>query len=241
MTLHSSAELGLIATAARGLLRNASVASLATLESGSGDPYASLIIAATETDGSPVFLISTLAWHTRNLEADARASVLFAAAVGPDDPLNLGRVSVMGLAERTADPLSRRRFLARHPSAARYADFADFSFWRLRVERAHFVGGFGRITTLGAESLLLNAVASRNWDDGIDSILSLLNAEQSDLLARLSRLSGAGEQNCGQIAACDPDGCDLVLDGKSVRLTFAASLGAPPELPRALWELAGTL
>jgi len=55
------------------LLRGRGIGSLATLEPATGHPYASLITVATETDGSPIFLISKLAWHTRNLEADPRA------------------------------------------------------------------------------------------------------------------------------------------------------------------------
>ena len=49
----------------------------------------------------------------------------------------------------------RRRFLARHPEAAFYADFPDFGFWRLKVEGAHYIGGFGRIFDLAPSDLLL--------------------------------------------------------------------------------------
>ena len=49
----------------------------------------------------------------------------------------------------------RRRFLARQAQAAFYADFSDFSFWRLQVEGAHFIGGFGRIVDLEPGDLLI--------------------------------------------------------------------------------------
>ena len=38
-----------------------------------------------------------------------------------------------------------RRFLARHPDAGMYAGFKDFAFYRVAVERAHLVAGFGKI------------------------------------------------------------------------------------------------
>lgn len=232
MSSHSSAESGLILTAVRGMMRMAAVASLATLENGSGDPYASLITVATETDGSPVILISKLAWHTRNLEADPRASILFAAAAGAGDPLDLGRVSLMGVAERTAEPAARARFLARHPSAALYADFADFSFWRLRAQRAHYVGGFGRITTLKGEDVMLDQAVTQRWTLGVEAAIAAANAGQADLIAGL-----AGDPGPWRVAACDPDGCDLLRGDQPLRLAFPQPLSDPSQLVEALTGL----
>src|SRR5688572_10484038 len=144
--VHSFSEFGLIVASVRSLMYESRLASLATLESGTHHPYASLIAVASDTDGAPVFLISKLALHTRNLEGDPRTTVLLAApAGGRGDPLNSGRVSLMGSAAPADDPRIRSGFLARHPEAAGYAGFADFRFWRLQPERAHYVGGFGRI------------------------------------------------------------------------------------------------
>ena len=58
------------------------------------------------------------------------------------------RVTVLGRFERVEDANLRRRYLARHPQAALYADFPDFSFWRLSPTAIHGVAGFGRIETL---------------------------------------------------------------------------------------------
>ena len=60
----------------RQLLRRAKTCSLSTLTRGDGTPYGSLANIATDGTGRPLILISRLAWHTQNLEADARASVL---------------------------------------------------------------------------------------------------------------------------------------------------------------------
>lgn len=241
MSNNSLGESGLIEAAARSLVRTRPVASLATLEIASGCPYASLVTVATETDGSPVILISKLAWHTRNLEADPRASILFCADAGSGDPLNLGRVSLMGVAEPTTAPRARQRFLAQHPRASFYADFADFAFWRLRVERAHYVGGFGRITTLGADELLRSTDAAPAWDAEIDASIATANEGQARLIADLAsavETSAAGDG--WRIAACDPDGCDLLRGDETVRLTFRQRLTSPGELVGALAVLSGT-
>ncbi|MGF1619462.1 MAG: HugZ family protein [Rhodomicrobiaceae bacterium] len=237
MSVHSGSESGVIEASARSLIRGARIGSLATLDAATAAPYASLIACATGTDGSPLFLISTLAWHTRNLEADPRASVLFAAEAGEHDPLTLGRVSLMGVANRIDDALARQRYLARHPGAAVYADFTDFAFWRLAVERAHHVGGFGRISTLSADALLLDAAMAANWSSRIEAVIGEINVAEPELLARIGASLSGKQAEGWQIAACDPDGCDLIAGDVTARLAFPQCLDAPEALAGVIREL----
>ena len=60
------------AQAARRLMRTALKGSLATLDRETGHPYASLVLVATEPDGTPVFLISRLALQ-RTISSRTRA------------------------------------------------------------------------------------------------------------------------------------------------------------------------
>ena len=144
---------GSAAADAAKLLREARTAALATLDLASGAPYVSLVTVALDADGAPLLLLSKLARHTANLDADPRVSLLFTpAGRAPGDPLATARVTVMGRIEPTASATARSRFLARHPEAEMYASFADFRFFALHVQSAHFIGGFGRIVDVaGAE------------------------------------------------------------------------------------------
>ena len=175
----SKAEL---AADARGLVRRALKASLATIASGSSYPYASLITTATEASGAPIFLISGLAQHTKNLAEDPRASILFDGTGAAGDPLQGARVTLWGRAEKVVDEAVRRRFLARHPEAAFYADFADFAFWRLRVEGAHYIGGFGRIVDFAPEELLVDTEAAGDLLAAEPDILAHMNADHADAI-----------------------------------------------------------
>ena len=139
---------------ARRLLRAAESASLATIERDAGGPYASLVLVAADEDGSPILLLSDLAEHSRNLAADDRASLMVDGTAGFEDRLTGPRLTVLGRAIASDAPRHRARFLARHPSAAQYADFGDFHFYRVAVERAHLVAGFGRIHGIAADDLL---------------------------------------------------------------------------------------
>src|ERR1700759_5836577 len=107
--------------AAKKLLREGRSGALATLMAGSGDPYCSLVNVATAADGSPLLLLSRLAIHTKNLLADARASLMLDERK-PGDPLEGARVMLMGRAVATDDPQARRRYLDRQPEAHVFAD-----------------------------------------------------------------------------------------------------------------------
>ncbi|MGE3064504.1 MAG: HugZ family protein [Hyphomicrobiaceae bacterium] len=219
---------------ARHLIRKGLKAALATIDKNSGHPHASLVLVATETDGTPVLLISNLAVHTQNLAADPRASLLFDGTDGLGDPLAGGRVTVVGTAERIASPHVRQRFLARHPSAASYADFPDFSFFRLRPERAHFIGGFGRIVTLTAESLITDTAGAESLIAAEPGIVSHMNEDHADALALYAtEFAGrpAGEWRC---TAIDPAGIDLVLGADTARVDSPFPMLSGADARRAL-------
>lgn len=151
------------AKAARALLAAASQATLATTLSASGArdrdgwPFASLVLIAHDDGGSPLLLLSDLAEHSRNIAADDRVSLLIDGTAGHDDPLTGPRLTVLGRARRSADANHRQRFLARHPEAALYADFNDFAVYRIALDRAHLVAGFGRIDWIEGAALLARA------------------------------------------------------------------------------------
>ncbi|MGH6925185.1 MAG: HugZ family protein [Propylenella sp.] len=139
---------------ARSLLAAGGAASLATLEP-DGGPYASYVVTATAADGAPLTLLSRLARHSQNLERDPRASLLFVREpeVGSESMTAL-RLTLAGRCMKDNEAESRRLFLKRHPDAARYAGFADFSLYRFEIAGGHLVAGFGRIVDLTREELL---------------------------------------------------------------------------------------
>lgn len=142
---------------ARALLRDAGTGCLATLLPG-GHPYASLVNLTTSGDGVPLFLLSRLALHSRNLEADRRASLLLVqdrdkTAESHDDRLAGTRITLIGTVAPCSSNDLRARFIDAHPEARTYVDFADFSFHVMEIERAHLIGGFGRIVDLPGFSL----------------------------------------------------------------------------------------
>ncbi|MBL21093.1 MAG: hypothetical protein CMB42_04420 [Euryarchaeota archaeon] len=132
---------------ARTIAEKMSTATLCTIsERSSGVPYGSFVTYAIH-NGSPVFLISKLAEHTKNLEANSKASLMI-SETGEGNPLALGRVTLLGRCEKVngEDPAMRDAFLKRHPNASFYVDFDDFSFYKLAITEIRYIGGFGRMS-----------------------------------------------------------------------------------------------
>ncbi len=206
---------------ARRLLRATDRAALATSlvgrEPGGAEswPYASLVLLACDHDAAPLLLMSDLAEHSKNIAADARVALLIDGTGGRIDPLTGPRVTVIGTVEKTTGPRLKARFVARHPSAALYADFADFHLYRVTVARAHFVAGFGRIHWIEAIDVTFDAGAAA-LADAEESLLQQLS-KQADRLAQLA----TGRRAEGwRLTGIDPEGLDLRREGAVARVEF---------------------
>lgn len=218
------------ARAVRKLMRSQRTAVLAsrglpdrlseTAANGADWPYASLVEVACDTDGQPILLLSRLAVHTQNIVRDARVSLLFDGTAGMAAPLTGSRVTYSGSAGESNDPRHRARFLARHPAAASYEGFADFAFWRLSAVGAHLVAGFGEITSLSADEILLDPAQTARFSEIEDDVVAHMNADHRDAVQLLARNILGREGDDWQVAACDPEGLDLLSAGDFARIEF---------------------
>jgi heme iron utilization protein len=226
---------------ARSLLRRSRQGALATLMTGSGDPYCSLVNVATDPEGAPILLISRLALHTGNILGDTRVSLMLdERAAG--DPLEGSRIMLAGRAEQAggeAAKLLRRRYLNAHPSAEVFVDFKDFSFFRIRPLAAHLVAGFGRIVDLRPEQFLTDISGAAALLEAEQDAIDHMNAdhlEATNLYA--TRLLGA-EPADWRCTGCDPGGLDLQAGSDTLRLDFPERVTSPRELRKMLVRLAG--
>lgn len=186
----------------RRLIRAARSATLATVSA--GQPFASLVTPATAGDLSPLLLLSSLAEHTGHLAADPSCALLIAGTAASANPQTTPRVTLTGTARPEPDPALKARWLARHPYAAFYAGFADFSLWRIAIGGALLVAGFGRAARIRPAELAPDPGAVARLATAEADIMAACNAALGGSLARL-----AGGTGAWRIVAVDPDGCDL--------------------------------
>ena len=234
----TNSEHANVGTRARQAARKSTKAALATLQENTGAPYNSLVTVALDQAGCPIFLLSDLALHTKNIKADARASVLFDDTGGLSDPLEGVRVSYMGRIVKSSEEEDARRFLARHPDAQMYSEFADFSYYRLEPEQAHYIAGFGQIYTLDAESFVLGSDAAAAFGDAEPSIIEHMNEDHADAMALYATALLGAPDGDWRMSGCDADGCDLVCDAGRVRLEFPETLPRPGHARVVFKELA---
>jgi putative heme iron utilization protein len=223
--------------AAKKLLREGRTGALATLMTGSGDPYCSLVNVATAADGAPLLLISQLALHTKNILADARVSLMLDERKA-GDPLEGARVMLMGTAAVTEDEQARRRYLDRHPSAAMFVGFKDFAFYRVAPKAAHLVAGFGRIVDLRPSDILTDLTDAEALVDAEAEICAHMNDDHAEAVRLYAtRLLGApdGDWRC---VGCDPEGLELQYELTALRLPFPEAIRAPGVLRQVLKQMA---
>lgn len=230
----------------RTLVARARAATLSTLAiDPAGFPYGSLVTVAIDERGRPLFLLSTLAEHTSNLQARSEASVLISEPLGThDEPLALGRVTLLGhckpvpAGEREA---VKATFLAQQPSASYYVDFSDFAFYRLEAAALRYVGGFGRMSWVEPD-----AYASAEADplaDAAAGVIAHMNTDHADaVLLYATKLAGLPNATSATLTAVDRYGFDLAAitpDGKrTARLAFDdGDVSTSDEVRRAMIDL----
>jgi putative heme iron utilization protein len=224
--------------AARCLLRRTCWASLATQRG--GQPAASLVTHAIAPDGAVLMLLSALSGHARQLENEPRCGLM---VTGQPENLNwqtAPRLSVTGTAVKLDDTTEdghrlRRIWVTHHPYAKLYADFSDFSVWRLLPAAGLYVAGFGRIHKLSAASLTCPADAVAALAAAQDGIVAHCNRDHASDLSRLAHATGhAGRWS---MLGVDPDGFDLAQDETVLRIAFDAPVQDGPGVRAALLRL----
>jgi heme iron utilization protein len=132
---------------ARTLLYLGRIGSLSTLSRKQpGFPFGSVMPYGLDDHGRPIFLISTMAMHTQNLQAAPHASLLVTQHHTEGEPLGASRVTLLGNVLPVPEPElaeARKLYLERHANSRYWVDFEDFSFYHMDVVDVYYVGGFG--------------------------------------------------------------------------------------------------
>lgn len=227
---------------AKDLLRTARYGALAVIEPETGHPLSSRVAVASDMDGTPLILISRLSGHTRALETDSRCSLLLGEP-GKGDPLAHPRISLFAEAERVErgtqqNEQVRARYLRRHPKATLYVDFPDFAFYRLSILRASLNGGFGKAFELETEDMILQRPWLQQFSEQEPGIVEHMNDDHADAVSLYATVLCSGKAGPWRLAGVDPEGVDLILNDKALRLRFSQPLERGDDIRPILVELA---
>ncbi len=228
---------------ARTLLHLGRVGSLSTLSrKRPGFPFGSLMPFALDAEGRPIFLVSTMAMHTQNLQQDARASLLVTQAEAGGDPLGAARVTLVGnvaVVAKADEEEPRRLYLERQPNSKYWVDFDDFSFFRMEVVDVYYVGGFGVMGWIAA--IDYSQAHADPLADAADGILQHMNADHQDALILLARVHAGIEAQEAAMTSVDRLGFHVRMktgDGmKGARIGFLNEVANANETRKVLVEM----
>jgi putative heme iron utilization protein len=183
-----------------------------------GFPFATALPFVPDAGHRPMFLVSWLAEHTKNLLADPRASLLLVRAE-EGDVLAGARLTLLGEVIRfePSDGLVAR-YLSYQPEAARYLALGDFSFFRLEPRRLRMIAGFGQMGWVEGAALAESQILSE--------------ADEARLLPAVADAMPDGTRLLG----VDRYGADLDRAGRRERLPFSGAPVAVERLAEALRE-----
>jgi putative heme iron utilization protein len=233
-----------VAEEARTILAGSHIATLATV-SHDGAPWASVVTYTLLGDGTPVFCLTRRALHGRNVVADPRVSVAVAAPPAEGaDPSTAFRVTLAGVVHAPADgqlELARAAYEDSMPLAKLFANYGDFAYWLLRVERVRWVGGIGRAAFVDPTAY------ATSEPDPVAAYAAFaaehLNGDHADAVLRMARtLAGHTDATDAVCLRVDRYGLDLGVTtprGRTpARVGFELPLTAPDDLEPATIELA---
>jgi putative heme iron utilization protein len=197
-----------------------------------GFPYGSALPHATDHAGRPIVVISHLAEHTHNVEADARVSFIVCGS-GPDlqaEP----RLTLLGEARAADDERLAARYLRLYPDHRQYLQIGGFRFFVVEPVQVRYIQGFGGLHWIPAESYL----AAASLDNSEDSILEHMNADHANALRDYCRHVHGIDAQDATMVGIDCDGFDVRADGGLLRFEFDTALSNAAQVRNALIVLA---
>jgi len=204
-----------------------------------GWPYGSLATFAADMNGNPIFLFSELSDHCQNLDHDARASLVVEKALNKRHPQTGARVTVMGRVLKTDDPRHRVRYLKSHPNASVYADFGDFHFYKMEIEKARFVGGFAKAVWLKKQEIISPEKVCKDFASIETDIIDHMNNDHGEAVANMVHHLIGRKSHGWRLSGIDPDGINFQNTSGFARLNFDRTLTNVNECRSELVKLAG--
>ena len=198
-----------------------------------GYPYGSALPHITDHLGRPVILISHLAEHTHNIEADARVSFIVHATGA--DLQSQPRTTVVGEARAVTDAEAiARRYLRYFPDHEQYLQIGGFRFYGIEPAQARFIQGFGGLHWISGEHYL----APADLTQAETSILEHMNQDHGDALRAYCNHVHSIDALDAQMIGIDCDGFDVRADGQILRFTFPEPVTNSGQMRNALIALA---
>ena len=161
------------------LLRESNEGVLSTISKKfEGYPFGSFTTFTTDRNRTVIIYASGLAQHTKNLVQNSKASLTIYNLKKNGDQQDSQRLTLLGdlvLADNQDD--CKERFSLFLPHSVNYHKMHDFSFYKLLINQARWIGGFGQIAWLKPEHW---TDSKPKWLEREESIINHMNDDHSN-------------------------------------------------------------
>ncbi len=223
---------------ARQLLRNCELGVLSTHSKAcDGFPFGSVSTFMSTHERDIVFYISDLAQHTKNIQNKPEMSfTVFPGCSSkgnqPDDPNAGARLSLIGSAQMMSEDQQEaisERFFMLYPDSRKYQKAHSFNFFKMTIERARYIGGFGDIHWFSDQEWRLE---TPSWCESELDMVTHMNDDHVDAMMAICQWKAGINSESVEMLAINPDGAfyrcqhhdaifiefdELAYDGNSVR------------------------
>lgn len=176
-----------------------------------GYPFGSVAPFVLDHNCQPIILISNIAEHTKNIALNPKVSLLVFA--GGEDLQANSRLTLLGEAVKIfkeVDADLRSRYLRYLPQAASYFDMHDFSFYRIHIHQARYIGGFGKMSWLSDVDLFSDMTSeSAVLASQETAIIEHMNADHAENLLNYCKHFHHLDADHAQMLGIDCDGFDV--------------------------------
>ena len=186
------------------LFRSSNTAILSTLsKSTDGYPFGSFVTTVSHSNRELFIYASDIAEHTKNILNDSKACVTLSSVNSQGDKQASSRLSLMGdLTKISSEDIQncQARFFKFLPESEKYSYIHGFHFYRLKILKARWIGGFGQIGWLDTTHW---TAATPDWHDGEETIIQHMNEDHSNVICSgLNGAFGIVDANAKMLALC---------------------------------------
>lgn len=201
-----------------------------------GHPFGSVVSYALARDGKPTILISDIAEHTKNIQADPRCSLT--VSMGGDDPQAVGRITIVGKAVALTGAEGENeamRYDRRYPAAAEYRRAHDFTLYKIEPVKVRYIGGFGRIHWVESADFCRQNPFSETEEAAMVNHMNEDHADAMVAYCRMFNIDMRGDRPV--MSAVDADGFDLRLGKRLARIAFDSPVATATDVRMAMVAL----
>ncbi len=209
--------------------RAATLSTLAVKPGIEGFPIGSIVPFAIDETGRPFILVASIAAHTRNIDADPRASLFISDPKAKGDPQSSWRASLLGemrvvavegedvdVSEERIDRVTAEehahllaRYVERVPAAESYVKVHNFSFYRMStIERIRYIAGFGRICWIPGRQYM-EAVSDAELAEAAPGAIEHMNDDHVDAMVTIVKGHRGIDVESVNMVDLDPNGMML--------------------------------